>query len=228
MKKIIAAIIASLFIVAPVSAIDENTVYIRNVDGKVVYEAPDGFDERFMVHENMTPGGETYTDYLVVKNDTSKKYEIFFKISAEDNTPKAEVLIDHIEMRIFIDDNLFYDGKARGLDYRGKGINLTDAVSLGDFPSGRSIRMRIETNLDATYEDIENPDTSKTHWHFYVTDAEPEPDPDEPVEPEPVPPAPKTGDDFTPWLFVLLGASIVFFIFITIREHYADSKRDRK
>ena len=88
--------------------------------------------------------------------------------------------------------------------------------------------MRIETNLDATYEDIENPDTSKTHWHFYVTDAEPEPDPDEPVEPEPVPPAPKTGDDFTPWLFVLLGASIVFFIFITIREHYADSKRDRK
>ena len=37
-----------------------------------------------------------------------------------------------------------------------------------------------------------------------------------------------TPDDFTPWLFVLLGASIVFFIFITIREHYADSKRDRK
>ena len=226
MKKIFAAIIASLFIVAPVSAIEDNTVYIREADNKVVYEAADGFDERFMVHEGMTPGGETYTDYLVVENGTSNDYDIFFKVTSENNTIKANNLIEHIEMRIYIDDELFYDGKARGLDYRAQGVNLTDAIKIKHFASGESVRMKVLTHLDETYEDINNPDTSKTHWHFYVTTEEP--DPEEPIEPEEVPPAPKTNDDFTPWLFVLLGASIILFIFITVRERSDSRKRERR
>jgi len=56
MKKVFAIILASLFIAAPVSAAD-NTVYIREADDKIVYEASDGFDERFMYHAGMVPGG---------------------------------------------------------------------------------------------------------------------------------------------------------------------------
>ncbi len=226
MKKIFAIILASLLIVAPVSAIEDNTVYIREEDGKAVYEAANGFNERFMVHEDMTPGGAVYTDYLVVENGTSNDYDIFFKITSENNTIKANNLIEHIEMKIYIDDVLFYNGKARGLDYRSLGVNLTDAIKIGHFASGESVRMKVETHLDATYEDINNPDTSKTHWHFFVTGEEP--NPDEPIEPEEVPPAPKTNDDFTPWFFVLLGASIVFFVFITVVERAESKKRERR
>ena len=225
MKKIFAIILASLFIAAPVFAAD-NTVYIREADGKIVYEASDGFNERFMYHEGMTPGGEVYTDYLNIENGTSSDYDIYFKITAENNSIKASNLIEHIEMKIYIDDVIFYDGKARGLDYRAQGVNLTDAIKIKHFASGESVRMKVLTRLDETYEDINNPDTSKTHWHFYVTSEEP--DPEEPVEPEEVPPAPKTNDDFTPWLFVLLGASIILFIFITVRERSDSRKRERR
>lgn len=224
MKKIFAIILASLFISAPVFAVD-NTVYIREADGKIAYEASDGFDERFMYHEGMIPGGETYTDYLTIENGTPDDYDIYFKITAENNSIKASNLIEHIEMKIYIDDVIFYDGKARGLDYRSQGVNLTDAVKIKNFASGESVRMKVETRLDATYEDINNPDTSKTHWHFYL--AGEEPNPDEPIDPIPVPPAPKTNDDFTPWFFVLLGGSIILFIFITVREYHEKSKRGR-
>lgn len=224
MKKIFAVILASLFIAAPVFAAD-NTVYIREADGKIVYEASDGFNERFMYHEGMTPGGEVYTDYLNIENGTSSDYDIYFKITAENNSIKARNLIEHIEMKIYIDDVIFYDGKARGLDYRAQGVNLTDAIKIKSFASGESIRMKVETRLDTTYEDINNPDTSKTKWHFYVTGEEP--NPDDPVEPEEIPQVPKTYDDFTPWFFVLLGASIILFIFITIRERAETHKRNR-
>lgn len=217
MKKLIAAIVASLFIVSPVSAI-ENTVLIREADEKIVYEASDGFDERFMYHEGMVPGGEIYTDYLVVKNDTSKDFDVYFKVTSENNSIKAENLIEHIEMKIYVDDTIFYDGKARGLDYRHLGVNLTDAIKIKHFEAGESVRMKVETRLDETYEDIENPDTSKTHWHFYIDNGE---------EPEEIPPAPTTNDDFTPWFFVLLGASIVLFIFISVREYAEERKRRR-
>lgn len=225
MKKIIAAILASLFIAAPVSAVD-NTVYIRESDGKIVYEASDGFDERFMFHEGMVPGGEVYTDYLTIENGTADDYEIYFQITAENNSIKANNLIEHIEMKIYIDDAIFYDGKARGLDYRNQGVNLTNAIKIKEFASGESVRMKVETHLDATYEDINNPDTSRTKWHFFINGEQP--NPDDPIDPIPVPPAPKTDDDFTPWFFVLLGASIILFIFITIREHADNRKRGRE
>lgn len=226
MKKLLAMLLMGLLIATPVFA-EENVVSIVETDdGKIVYNAADGFNERFMVHEGMVPGGETYTDYLTVKNDTSKGYEVFFKITSENNSAKASNLIDHIEMKIYIDDNLFYDGKARGLDYRSQGIDLTDAVLIQYFDPGQSVTMKIETYLDTAYSDIDNPDTSRTHWHFYITDGT-EPDPDDPITPDEVPPNPHTEDDFSPLFIILLGASIALFIFITIREYAEKSKRSR-
>ena len=79
-----------------------------------------------MIHENMVPGGQTYTDFLTVENGTSKTYDIYFKISSENNTAKADNLIEHIEMKIYLDGSLFYDGKLRGLDYRSQGVDIND------------------------------------------------------------------------------------------------------
>ncbi len=231
MKKIIAAILATIFIAAPAFAAG-NIVYIYEADGKIYYDS-ERFDDRFMIHENMVPGGQTYTDILTVENGTSKTYDIYFKITSENNTAKADNLIEHIEMKIYLDGSLFYDGKLRGLDYRSQGVDLTDAVKLGTFNSGESKEMRVETFLDSAYSDINNPDTSSTHWHFYITDPldpdpepQPEPTPD-PIVPEEIIPNPKTNDDFTPWFLVLLGASFALFILITVRERVEYKKRGR-
>lgn len=226
MKKIIAAILASIFIAAPAFAAG-NVVYIYEADGKIYYDS-ERFDDRFMIHENMTPGGQVYTDTLTVENGTSKEYDIYFKITSENNSAKADNLIEHIEMKIYLDGVLFYDGKARGLDYRSQGVDLTDAVKIGTSSAGSSKEMRVETFLDSAYEDIDNPDTSLTHWHFFITDPidptpGPEPEP-EPVVPEEIVPNPRTNDDFTPWFLVLLGGSFGLLAFITIRERVERKK----
>lgn len=223
MRRLLLALLASLFIATPVFAAG-NTVYIYESDGQIYYDGS-LFDDRFIIHEGMTPGGEVYTDYLTVENGTSKDYDVYFKITSENNTARAENIIDHVEMRIYIDDVLYYDGKARGLDYIGSGVNLTDAVKLKHFDSGDSVVMKVETYLDVEYEDIDNPDTSRTHWHFYLAGEAPGPTPD-PIEPEEIQPNPRTNDDFTVWYFVLLGASVLLFVFITIRERSDRKKRD--
>ena len=227
MKKILVALLASIFIAAPVFA-EENVVSIVNEDGKIVYNAADGFDERFMYHEGIVPGGETYTDYLTVRNDTSSNFIVYFKITTEGNTVKANELIDYINMKIYIDDAIFYDGKARGLDYRSQGVNLTDAVEIREFAAGDAVTMKIETSLDASYEDINNHDTSKTHWHFFILgDDVPEPDPEDPVEPEEVPPNPHTGDNHFPIFITLLIFSVTLLVILVIAELISKSKQRR-
>ncbi|MCQ2571177.1 MAG: hypothetical protein MJ154_02945 [Candidatus Saccharibacteria bacterium] len=219
MKKLFVSLLAAIFLATPVFAIDENTVYLREEDGQIVYEASDGFDERFMHHEGMVPGGETYTDYLTIENGTSTDYDIYFKITAENNSTKANGLIDNIDMKIYIDDELFYDGKARGQDYRKQGINLTNAIKIKEFATGESVRMKVETRLNEAYEDINNSDTSKTHWHFYAIESGLEPTPT-PIEPEEIPQSPKTHDDFSPWLVVLFGlfATVLFTVIFRDRK----------
>lgn len=239
MKKILLALFASLFIATPVFAA-ENKVYIYEADGKVYYDGA-LFDDRFMIHENMLPGS-SYTDYLVIENSTSKDYEVYFKIEAEDNSVKADELLEYIEMEISIDGTQYYDGKAKGLDYRDQGVDLSDAVLIRRFNAGTSATMKVDTYLDANYGNGVNFDSSssddksisglvsKTQWTFYVVDVTekeddptpkpdddkptPKPDDKEPVKPIPV--VPKTNDDFSPWYFVIFGASAAVLIVLIL------------
>lgn len=226
MKKLLGMILASLFIAAPVFAA-ENKVYVYEEDGKIYYDGA-LFDDRFMIHEGMVPGGEIYTDYLVVENSTSSEYDIYFKITNENNSAKANDLLNFINMKIYLDDELYYDGKARGLDYRNVGVNLTDAVKLRHFEAGDSVTMKVETRLDESYEDIYNWDASSTHWHFYIADdsiPDPEPDNPEPIEPEEIPNNPRTHDDFKAYWVILLIVSAALLGGTAIYEWRAKSKK---
>ena len=237
MKKILLALFASLFIATPVFAA-ENKVYIYEADGKIYYDGA-LFDDRFMVHENIAPGN-SYTDYLVIENGTSKDYDVYFKIDSDDNSVKADDLLEYIEMEISIDGTSYYDGKAKGLDYRDQGVDLTNAVLIKRFNAGDRSTMKVDTYLDANYGNGVNFDSSssdnkdisglvsKTQWTFYVVDVtgdEPTPKPDddkptpkpddkEPVKPIPV--VPKTNDDFSPWYFVIFGASAAVLIVLIL------------
>ena len=248
MKKILLALFASLFIATPVFAA-ENKVYIYEADGKVYYDGA-LFNDRFMVHENIAPGN-SYTDYLVIENGTSKDYDVYFKIDSDDNSVKADDLLEYIEMEISIDGTSYYDGKAKGLDYRDQGVDLTNAVLIKRFNAGDRSTMKVDTYLDANYGNGVNFDSSssdnkdisglvsKTQWTFYVVDVtgdEPTPKPDddkptpkpddkEPVKPIPV--VPKTNDDFSPWYFVIFGASaavLIVLIFLGCKSKKKNKK----
>ena len=230
MKKVLLALFASLFIATPVFAA-ENKVYLYEADGKVYYNGA-LFDDRFMIHENMAPG-DSYTDNLVIENSTSKDYEVYFKISANDNSVKADDLLEYIEMEISLDGELYYDGKAKGLDYRDQGVDLSNAVLIKRFNAGEKATMKVDTYLDVNYGTGINFDSnsgddtsisgliSKTQWTFYVVDVTKP----KPVKPEPV--NPRTNDDFSPWLFVIFGASFAILIVLILMERKSKKKNKK-
>ena len=143
MKKIFVALLASIIIATPVFAEEKNRVYVYEKDEKVYYDSK-LFDDRFMVHENMVPG-DSFSDTLVVENGTSDEHDIYFKVALDEaNTENAQDLLDYIGMKVYVNGELFYDGKAKGKDYRGEGVDLTDAVLIKRFAAHESVSMRVE------------------------------------------------------------------------------------
>lgn len=218
MKKIFVALLASIIITTPVFAAEKNKVFVYEQDEKIYYDSKQ-FDDRFMVHENMVPG-DSYSDTLVVENGTSYEHDIYFKVALDEaNTENAEDLLDYISMKVYVNDELFYDGKAKGKDYRGEGVDLTDAVLIKRFAAHESVSMRVETHFDENYEDIDNHDTAHTHWLFYLSD--------QPEKPEEITPNPRTNDDFSPWYFVIFGVSGAVLIVVIVYE-VIRKKKDKK
>lgn len=218
MKKIFVALLASIIIATPVFAEEKNRVYVYEKDEKVYYDSK-LFDDRFMVHENMVPG-DSFSDTLVVENGTSDEHDIYFKVALDEaNTENAQDLLDYIDMKVYINDKLFYNGKAKGKDYRGEGVDLTDAVLIKRFAAHESVSMRVETHFDESYEDIGNHDTAHTHWLFYLSD--------QPEKPEEITPNPRTNDDFSPWYFVIFGACGAVLIAVVVFE-VVQKKKDKK
>ena len=209
MRKIFAVLFASIIIATPVFAEEKNRVYVYEKDEKIYYDSKQ-FDDRFMVHENMVPG-DSFSDTLVVENGTSNEHDIYFKVTLDDaNTESAEDLLDYISMKVYVNDKLFYNGKAKGKDYRNEGVDLTGAVLIKHFAAHESVSMRVETHFDESYSDTDNHDVSHTHWLFYLSD--------QPEEPEEITPNPRTNDDFSPWYFVIFGVSGTVLIAVVVYE----------
>ena len=218
MRKIFAILFASIIIATPVFAEEKNRVYVYEKDEKIYYDSKQ-FDDRFMVHENMVPG-DSFSDTLVVENGTSNEHDIYFKVTLDDaNTESAKDLLDYISMKVYVNDKLFYDGKAKGKDYRNEGVDLTGAVLIKHFAAHESVSMRVETHFDESYSDTDNHDVSHTHWLFYLSD--------QPEEPEEITPNPRTNDDFSPWYFVIFGVSGAVLIAVVVYE-IIQKKKNKK
>lgn len=217
MRKIFAILFASIIIATPVFAEEKNRVYVYEKDEKIYYDSKQ-FDDRFMVHENMVPG-DSYSDTLVVENGTSYEHDIYFKIELDEtNTANAKDLLDYISMKVYINDKLLYDGKAKGEDYTSKGVDLTDAVFIKRFAAHESVSMRVETHFDENFEDLENHDVAHTHWHFYLSD--------QPGKPDEI--NPRTNDDFSPWYFVVFGACGAALVVVIVFEVVQKKKNKKK
>ena len=126
MKKLLFLLI--LLITLPVRAEDNRLYFVEGKDSDKVYYESGLFDsKKFMSHLDMVPGS-SYTDTLVIENSTNTKYTLYFKFNKKSQSQDAENLLNNIIMKITINGNVIYEGKANGMG----SLDLTDAVLLGD------------------------------------------------------------------------------------------------
>ena len=186
-KKIIYTFILFAFITSTVYA-DENKIYFTESDGRIYYQ---DYDHTFMNHPDMVPGRE-YTDILSLENETSIKYGLYVKLKKINDSAAANELFDNINMKIYIDDNLIFEGSARGLTIVDGEEVLNDIIKLVDMHPNTTHTLMVKTQLSRDYTNINYTDATYVNWVFYASYGDPdepiEPDdpvtPDEPVEPE--------------------------------------------
>ena len=173
MKKFVLFI--SLFALSVLSVqAKENKLYFTEENNRLYYESKLIDENIFMKHVDMTPG-ESFTDELIIENGTNTKYTLYFKIVPREQSAEADELLDNIMMKIKLDDNVIYEGKATGLDYTEQGIDLQKAILLGNFAPSKNSKMVVETKLSENYDNTEFNDFSYIDWSFYAQydDSEP-------------------------------------------------------
>lgn len=173
MKKFVLFI--SLFALCIISVeAKENKLYFTEENNRLYYESKLIDENIFMKHVDMTPG-ESFTDELIIENGTNTKYTLYFKIVPREQSAEADELLDNIMMKIKLDDNVIYEGKATGLDYTEQGIDLQMAILLGNFAPSKNSKMVVETKLSENYDNTEFNDFSYIDWSFYAQydDSEP-------------------------------------------------------
>ncbi len=205
MKKILLYILLVLFITSPVYA-KENRLYFTNSGDRIYYESKLIDEDVFMKHVDMVPGSK-YTDELIIENGTKTKYTLFFKVQPREQSELADELLENINMTIYLDDELVYEGKATGLDYEG--INLRNAINLGEFDEAKKSKMIVYTNLDEKYSNTDNNEFSYIDWQFYA-----QYDKSEPTQ---IVEIPDTNKDSFPIItvisiiFIIIGLGILYY-----------------
>lgn len=166
MKKLI--LIGLLFALSSFSVqAKENKLYFTEENNSLYYESKLIDEDIFMKHVDMTPG-DSFTDELLIENGTNTKYTLYFKIVPREQSANADELLENIIMNIKLDNKVIYNGKATGLDYTSQGINLQNAILLGDFTPSRKSNMIVETKLKEEYDNTNNIDSSYIDWSFYA------------------------------------------------------------
>ena len=166
MKKIVLFI--SLFALSVLSVqARENKLYFTEENNRLYYESKLIDEDIFMKHIDMTPG-ESFTDELLIENGTNTKYTLYFKVVPREQSAEADELLENIIMKIKLDEEIIYEGKATGLDYTEQGIDLQKAILLGDFTPSKNSKMVVETKLSENYDNTELNEFSYIDWSFYA------------------------------------------------------------
>lgn len=165
MKRFILFLII-LTITLPVNAKD-NRLYFSEENKRLYFESSLLDKNIFINHLDMTPGTE-YNDKLIIENSSNKDYTLYFKVEVKEQNENALELLDNILMKIYINDDLIYDGKSTGIDYNVNGINLQDAIKIGVIPKNSKVNLVATTKLDEEYSNVDYNDYSYVDWNFYA------------------------------------------------------------
>lgn len=166
MKKILLMLIILLLLLStyPTKALGKKLYFIEK-DNKIIYENSE--EDIFMRHLDMLPGS-SYVDELEIENGTKNKYTLFLKIEEIPQSEEAIELLNSIEMKLYLDGELIYNGNIKGLDYQENNVNLQNAVLLKEFQSNDKSLLKVETKLSEDYSNKNNNDLSKINWVFYA------------------------------------------------------------
>ena len=217
MKRGLFLISLLLLIISPVFAKD-NRLYFTETNNRLYYESG-MFDESiFMKHTDMIPGS-SYTDELKIENGTNTKYKLYFKAAPKSNDSEVIELLENTEMIISIDGIIIYSGNALGDEFDG--INLKEAICLGDIKPKQNSTMKVETKLLETYSNTNNLSTSEVDWVFYASYDNSEPDI---INPNTF----AQGTNYnTTLLWIILGIVVLLIVWFKLKEksHRTKSKK---
>lgn len=208
MKKILVGILLFIFI-TPVYA-RENRLYFTESDDRIYYESKLIDEDYFLKHTDMVPG-ESFRDELIIENGTKTKYALYFKVVPREQSNDSDELLENILMKISIDGEVIYEGNALGVDYTENGINLQEAILLGEFQANKESKMIVETTLSKEYSNTEYRELSYIDWAFYAQY--------EDSDPEEIVKIPDTGisgsstTSILPIIIILIGLGIMFYAY---------------
>lgn len=214
MKKFIMVLIFCLMFIANVSA-KENKLYFTS-SGDRLYYRTDLFDKNiFIKHNDMMPG-KVFRDELMIENQTEYDYKLYLKVKEVEQSKVANELLENIEMQIYLDGKLIYDGYAKGLDYSDKKVNLQDAIYIGEYKTDASSKIVVNTKLKEDYANKQNKEVSSIEWEFYAS-----------YEELVVPINPDTGDKVNEFLKISMFCMGVVLLVIIVFVFGIEQKRFR-
>ena len=165
-KKILLFIL--LIVLLPINTLaKDNRLYFSEIDKKLYYDSNILDKNIFMNHIDMVPG-KSYHDKLLIENDSNKDYTLYFKVDVKNQSDDAMDLLENIEMKLYLDNILIYDGGVLGIDYNKTGFNLRDAIKIGNISKKSNIYLDSYTKLSEDYDNINNHEYSYVDWNFYA------------------------------------------------------------
>lgn len=165
MKKMAIIFIIFFCLVEPISA-SENILRFIDEDNSLYYDSEIFNDDIFMNHLNFI-SGETNDDVLLIENRTDNTFNLYFRIIDDGYSEADRELISNTIMKIFVDDEIIYDGYIDGKHY-DNGINLNNSVSIGEFTPNSSKEIQVVTEVDSNYTGAEATATIQVDWEFYA------------------------------------------------------------
>lgn len=198
-KKILFFMILVLFCV-PVYA-SNSKIYFTESEGRIYFKDYDG---TFMKHTEMLPGN-MYTDTLEIENDTTINYKLFLRLIDSSTSDESSELLDYLNMKIYLDDSLIYEGNSKGLVYIDGEYMLEDILKIGNMiPKSKHI-LKVETTLSKEYTNKSNNDFSFLTWDFYAQY-------DELTKPIQIDKVPNTYDALPIWIISVVVCLVIMII----------------
>ena len=221
MKKTISIIMLLIIMISFYCVNAKNNVlYFVKQGNKLVYES-DIEENIFMQHLDMIPGS-SYTDELEIENGTNTSYKLYLKVNEIEQNETADKLLDSIDMKVYLDEELIYDGKAKGIDYSNNGINLQNAIFLKEFESNDKSLLKAEVKLSEEYSN-KNSVLSKINWEFYAQYEN-----EQPQIIENVPKTDVNNNTMVIMSIIVLILGIVFVIFSQIKKTKKNKNTSKK
>ena len=188
------------------------SLFFEEINGNIQF-TPAGSDGKnwFMSFENMVPGGQ-YVDTLVIENRSQKNYDLHMQVIPRDNQEAImKELLELIQMKVYLAEELIYEGAASGSEYLDASNNLQNAVSLGKYQSNKQNQLRVELKLseNTSLEYCEL--LAKTDWKFMANEITSTGQPDKTISP------PKTGDNTVRGNYIIAMAIAAMGIIVCVK-----------